>query len=37
MKIFRVLQSGKQDEDHYGFCNEIKDIYENSLGKKLEN
>jgi phosphoribosylformylglycinamidine synthase len=25
------------DEDHYGFCNEIKDIYENSLGKKLEN
>ena len=25
------------DDDHYGFCNEIKDIYENSLGRKLEN
>lgn len=25
------------DDDHYGFCNELKDIFDNALAQKLEN
>jgi phosphoribosylformylglycinamidine synthase II len=25
------------DEEHYGFCNELKDVFDNALGRKLEN
>jgi phosphoribosylformylglycinamidine synthase len=24
------------DDEHYGFCNEFKDIFDNALGQKLE-
>jgi phosphoribosylformylglycinamidine synthase II len=25
------------DEEHYGFCHELKDVFDNALGRKLEN
>jgi phosphoribosylformylglycinamidine (FGAM) synthase-like enzyme len=25
------------DDEHFGFCNEIKDIFDNALAQKLEN